>query len=194
MRGEFMDVTKAIHSRRSVGKVKDKIPDKEIINTILEAGRWAPNHFRTQPWRYIVLAGDGRQTLADAYTEVDLHEQEYSDEEKVGIREKSRRKAFRAPVIIVLIVEPKNLPQVEFIEEIEACACATQNMLLTIHDLGLGAIWRTGKSCYHKLMKEKFQVSNQGMVTGFLYVGYPDVEPKQPPKKQLDDFVTWITE
>ena len=45
-----MDVFTAIRERRSIGKVKsDPIPE-EVIQKVIEAGIWAPTHFRTEPW------------------------------------------------------------------------------------------------------------------------------------------------
>ncbi|MBW7457383.1 nitroreductase family protein, partial [Paenibacillus sepulcri] len=62
-----MDIIEAIHTRRSIGRVKEDPIAKEQIETILEAGIWAPNHRLTQPWRFFVMSGDGRNRLGDAY-------------------------------------------------------------------------------------------------------------------------------
>lgn len=65
-----MDVIEAIHTRRSIGKVKqDKIP-VETIEQILEAGVWAPNHRHTEPWKFFVLRGKGREQLGQALADI----------------------------------------------------------------------------------------------------------------------------
>ena len=50
-----MEVFEAIKNRRSIRKYQEKdIPD-EIIDKILEAGRWAPSGFNYQPWKFAVI-------------------------------------------------------------------------------------------------------------------------------------------
>lgn len=181
----------AIKNRRSIGKVTAVQPEREKIEQILEAGLWAPNHHRTEPWRFIVLEGEGRERLAQALAAFEADEHRGEEEERKQAIEKGRRKAYRAPYVIVVICEPKEADHVEWIEEIAACACAAQNMLLAAHSLGLGAMWRTGKAAYHERVKEAFNVSDNGAIVGFIYVGYPDVEPKNVKRMPLEDKVEW---
>ena len=50
-----MEVFEAIKNRRSVRKYKaEPIPD-ELIEKILEAGRWAPTGGNLQPWKFIIV-------------------------------------------------------------------------------------------------------------------------------------------
>ena len=62
-----MDVMTAIKTRRSIGKVKSDPVPKEMIETILEAGTWAPCHHQTEPWRFFVLTGDARNGLGNTF-------------------------------------------------------------------------------------------------------------------------------
>ena len=49
------DIIDVITSRKSIRRYKpDPIPD-EMIDKILEAGRWAPTGENYQPWRLIVI-------------------------------------------------------------------------------------------------------------------------------------------
>lgn len=190
-----MDVIQAIRTRRSVSKVKDIVPEKDKIEHILESARWAPNHYKTAPWRFTVLLGDGRNRLGQAYGKINVEKLASPTEtERQVAYEKGISKAKRAPIIIVVMVEPDSQEKVKWVEEVAATACAVQNMMLTAHALGLGSIWRTGEPSYHTIMKEAFGVSDQGLVFGFLYIGYPVTEPAAPVKKPYQDFTTWITE
>ncbi|WP_085523350.1 nitroreductase family protein [Tuberibacillus sp. Marseille-P3662] len=187
-----MDVNEAIKTRRSVRKVSDKVPDRETINSILESGRWAPNHFKTEPYHFEVLIGEGRQKLGNVYGNINIEQlQNPTDQTKEQVYGRGMEKAYRAPVVIVVKVEPSDREQVVFLEEIASTSCAVQNMLLTIHNLGLGAIWRTGQPSYHEKMKEAFNVSENGLVLGYIYLGYPVDESDPPKKRSLNDVVTW---
>lgn len=191
-----MEVIEAIRTRRSVGQLKDTVPDQEIIGQMLESARWAPNHYKTEPWRFTVLTGEGRsKKLGEAYAKITLEKHESpTEEESRSAYERGVKKAKRAPVVIVVSVEPDSKDKVEWVEELAATSCAVQNMMLAAHSLGLGTKWRTGKPVYHPFMKEAFDVSSEGVVAGLLYVGYPEIVPNAPEKKAVHEFTTWIGE
>jgi nitroreductase len=61
------------------------------------------------------------------------------------------------------------LPEVE---EIEAVACAVQNMFLTVTANGLGSYWTTAGITYFKEAKEYFGLGDNDRLLGFFYLGY----------------------
>ncbi|WP_449539111.1 nitroreductase family protein [Ferdinandcohnia sp. Marseille-Q9671] len=183
-----MDVHDAIRARRSFGLVKSDEVEESIIKQILEAGTWAPSHFRTEPWRFFVLQGEGRRRLGDVLLKIAKNSGE-TDEKKL---EKVQSKPFRAPVIITVAVEPSENPKVIEIEEFGAVYACIQNMLLEAHSLGLAGFWRTGKPTYDPLMKEFFGLSEKGEVLGFLYFGYPSRTFPTGKRKPFETVTTWI--
>lgn len=190
-----MDVLEAIKTRRSIGKVKDVPVPFDWIEKILEAGTYAPNHYRTEPWRFFVINGDSRKRLGAVLEEIVRIDQAGLDTEEVDRKaEKARNSPLRAPVIIAVGVEPGNKKNVIIKEEYAAVCCAIQNMLLTAHSMGLGAIWRTGASIYHEKVKEFFGLTAEGEMVGFIYLGYPDLSPKPVKKTGYKDFTTWMNE
>ncbi|MBB3108928.1 nitroreductase [Paenibacillus phyllosphaerae] len=188
-----MELFEAIRSRRSIGKVKQEPIAKETIERILEAGVWAPNHRMTQPWQFFVMTGEGRSRLGDAYARIALAgEAEPSSPESQEKAENARKKAFRSPVIIGVAVTPVDRPGVIEIEEYGAVFAAIQNMLLAIHGLGLGAVWRTGEPAYHPLMNEAFELRPVDRVLGLLYIGEPDMTPPGPRREEASAKTVWI--
>ncbi|MCM3718960.1 nitroreductase family protein [Fictibacillus phosphorivorans] len=188
-----MDLTEAIKTRRSIGKVKDDPVSSDAIKKILEAGTYAPNHYRTEPWRFFVLIGDSRKKLGGVLEDiarlenVDLVPDEWNKK-----AEKARNNPLRAPVIIAVGVEPGDKKNVMIKEEYAAVCSAIQNMLLTAHALGLGAIWRTGGAAYHEKVKEFFGLTPKGEMAGFIYIGYPDLTPKAVKKTDFEDYTVWM--
>lgn len=180
-----MNISEAIRTRRSIGKVKeDEIP-QEKIEQILEAGTWAPNHRLTEPWKFFVLRGKGRELLGRALGEIDIQGLDDPDGSEAQKKlESGVSKALRAPVIITVAVTPSDAKGVIELEEYGAVFAAIQNMLLEIHALGLGAVWRTGAPCYHPIMNEAFGLGSQDKVLGFIYLGIP--EPKEFNSKRTD--------
>lgn len=65
-----MDALEALRTRRSIGRVKDREVPKELIEKIIEAATWAPNHVKTEPWRFFVLTGDGRKRLGETLAQI----------------------------------------------------------------------------------------------------------------------------
>ncbi|NDE77039.1 MAG: nitroreductase, partial [Proteobacteria bacterium] len=53
-------VLDALSTRRSIGRLKPDCPDRHLIERVIQAATFAPNHRHTQPWRFLVLAGDAR--------------------------------------------------------------------------------------------------------------------------------------
>ena len=184
-------VLAAIRQRRSIGRVTDEVPPRELIERILEAGRWAPTHHQTEPWRFFVLQGAAREALGTVMGEVAAVG--ISDvEERRAAAARAAAKPLRAPCVIAVAVEPADAPNVFEVEEIAAVAAATQNMLLAAHALGLAAMWRTGEVAYAPEIREFFGLSERATVLGFVYVGFAAMAPPVRNRVPLDSVVTWL--
>lgn len=166
-------------------------PSREQIETILDAGTWAPSHHVTNPWRFVVIAGDERQRLGELMAESKLVRMRDAGRPIDGEAEILVRKAFRSPVIIVVCVEPAEGPKIVEIEEIEAGAAAAQNMLLAAHALGLAAIWRTGDPAYDPAVREYLGLDPDGHVIGFIYLGYPAMAKERVNHVSFTNVTSW---
>ncbi len=173
---ETLDV---IHQRRSIGKMLPDRPPRELIEQILDAATWAPCHHVTDPWRFVVLAGSAREELGAIMARSKAQGRDLTDETVRAAVERERAKPLRAPVIIVVGIEPSNHPKAIEIEEIAAGAAAIQNMLLAAHSLGLATIWRTGAPAYDPAVKSWLGFSPVAHILGLIYVGYPAAAPRR---------------
>jgi nitroreductase len=166
---------------------------EEMIRAILESAVHAPNHKITEPWHFHVFAGKGRGELARARAEMARLQAgaEGEDAEMAAGRiSRERKKAFRAPVIIT-VISKAGRDEVETLENYAACAAAVQNMQLTAHSLGLGAIWRTGPVAYHEHTRSFFGLESGDRIVAFLYVGYPDMGERPRRRKPAAEKTTW---
>ena len=188
-----MEVNQAIETRRSVGQVKQDPVPREIVEKILESAVHAPNHRLTEPWRFHVFTGKGRGELARARAEVARIQAEAEGEEEefaAGRISRERKKAFRAPVVIV-VISKGGRDEVETLENYAACAAAVQNMQLTAHSLGLATIWRTGHVAYHPYMREFFGLEDGDKIVAHLYLGYPDVTERSRRREPASTRTVW---
>src|SRR5688572_33033038 len=109
-----MDVLEAIRTRRTAGKIRADVPPREVIEELLEAATWAPNHRLNEPWRFFVLAGDARSRFgelmaADACAELD----DPSGPMARDVVESQLKKANRSPVIIAVACDPPSSAKID---------------------------------------------------------------------------------
>src|SRR5687767_14020476 len=147
-----------IEDRRSIGKFHPEQPPRELIEQVLEAATWAPNHRLTEPWRFFVLTGDARRRLGEVMGRAHVASLGDSPKDPDVEFEKVAVKPLRAPVMIAVAVEPVVDPTVVEIEEVCAGAAAVQNVLLAAHALGLAAMWRTGDAGFDPAVKAFFDL------------------------------------
>ena len=120
-----------------------KIP-AEIIWQALENANRAPTHKLTEPWRFIVFAGQGLQKLVTF--QAALYKKR-SDKFKQDKYEKLLSNPLKCSHVIAVGMKRSN--KVPEIEEIESVACAVQNIYLTITVYGLGGYFSTGGITYY---------------------------------------------
>ncbi|QAY67053.1 nitroreductase family protein [Paenibacillus protaetiae] len=188
-----MELYEAIRTRRSLGRVKkDEVP-RELIERALEAASWAPSHHNTQPWKFIVMTGEGRSKLGEGYALTAAPGFEgLSSEEREEKLAKERAKAFRSPVVIAAVCSPSGDKRALLVEEVAASHAAVQNLLLALHAEGLAAIWRSGEPMYNPLMKQPFGLDEQEQLVGLIYAGYPDITPPSIPRTPISEKTVWI--
>ena len=92
--------------------------------------------------------------------------------------------------MIVAVWEPQANNKVPELEQILAVGAGVQNMQLAISALGYGSVWRTGEMAEAPLVKEAFNIGENGHIVAFLYVGTPEKTPTKP-EVAIDDYVNY---
>jgi nitroreductase len=188
-----MSVFEIIERRRSIGKVTNQSPTREQIEHILHAATHAPNHRKVEPWRFFVLAGQARQELGEILgSSLRARLEDTTSEKAQAILAKERSKPLRAPVLIVVAALHATQPNVLDIENIEAAAAATENMLLTIEEMGLAAQWRTGDAAYDPHVKQWLGLAQEDTIVAFLYTGYPAMSTDERHPIPINEKTTWL--
>lgn len=132
-------------SRRSVFPDQyesGKPVEDAIINEILLNASWAPNHGRTEPWQFTVFSGDGLHKLAEFQSS--LYKEIAGENFKEATYIKLQQTPLKASHIIAIGMKRSSLKNIPEIEDIEAVACAVQNIYLSVTAYGLGGYWTTG--------------------------------------------------
>jgi nitroreductase len=188
-----MDVLEAIRTRRTVGKIRPELPPREVIEELLEAATWAPNHRLNEPWRFIVVAGEARERFGRVMADDACQELDDPRGEKArSIIESQIKKATRSPVVIVVACDPATSPKIDPIEDVAAVACGIQNLMLAAHARGLATKWSSGKACYSPALKHLFNLTPEHQILGYIYLGYPDEDSKPSARTPHAEKTTWL--
>lgn len=167
-----MELVELIKSRRSIGVLDEKDVPDEVVKELLDIAVWAPNHKKTEPWKFRVIKGEGRVKLGEEMARITKEKSTgLSEEEAKQKIEKAAKGPLRAPVIIALAVSPSG--KVPEIEEIAACGCVLQNFLLAATEKGLATIVRTGDIAHEPELRPYLKLEENDKIIGLIYLGYP---------------------
>jgi nitroreductase len=182
-------------TRRSVFpdqfKAGEKIDDV-IIKEILTNALWAPNHGQSEPWKFVVFTGAGLKKFATFQSE--LYKEEAGDSFVEAKYIKLQQQPLKASHIIALCMKRTQKKTIPEIEDIEAVACAVQNIYLSVAAYGLGGYWTTGGVTYSDKAKDFFDLSNEDKLLGFFYVGQVAIPSPAAKRMRFDEKVTWIAD
>ena len=64
------------------------------------------------------------------------------------------------------------------VEEVAAASAAIQNLLLAATAHGVASFWSTGGLTHHPALKQEFNLGEEDIILGIIYLGYSD-EPLQ---------------
>lgn len=116
-------------------------PDKpvpvDVVRHLCTLATWAPNHKRTEPWRFASCTGQARARLGEAFAADLVASGRPADDPKVA---KTRTKYLRAPVALVVGSAFHEDP-FRRIEDRDAVAAGIQNLLLGATAYGLASYW-----------------------------------------------------
>jgi nitroreductase len=113
-------VIEAIRTRRSVRQFTRETVLDDALNQILESAVWAPSGKNNQPWKFAVIQDPVLKESLAALTH-------------------SGSIIRGAPVCIGVFLDHSRV--YDRTKDVQAIGACIQNMLLTIHTLGLGGVW-----------------------------------------------------
>jgi len=168
-----------------------KIPD-EIVQQILINATWAPNHGKTEPWFFKVFTGAGLQTFANLQST--LYKESAADKFKEDKFLKLQQTPLLASHIISIGMKRTTTKQIPEIEDIEAVACAVQNIYLSAAAYGLGGYWTTGGVTYLEKAQHHFGLGEPDKLLGFFYLAYIAIPSPAANRSPIEDKVSWVFE
>ena len=177
-------VSEVIAARRTVlpKRLVSPGPDDRQWAALLQAAAAAPDHDQIQPWRLIRIGTDQREALGALFAQA-LHERDpKASPEQL---EQARDKAFRAPCLMLLVVDGgKGSPAIDMHERVLSAGCAVQNMLLLATAMGLGSALTSGKALKSPALRQGLRLLETEHAVCFISLG--TVNQHKPGKSRPD--------
>ncbi|MBB5034606.1 nitroreductase family protein [Prosthecobacter vanneervenii] len=146
--------------------------ERALLTQILEDATWAPTHGLTEPWKFIVHQGAARQRLAETMQRV-YRDTTPAHEFREDKMKKMSENPLLAPVIIACVMERRGGAKIPEIEEIEAVACALQNLQLSATAAGLGCYWSSPPLLGTREFADWLGIGSEDKCVGLIYLGWP---------------------
>ncbi|MFC1861058.1 nitroreductase family protein [Chloroflexota bacterium] len=198
-----------ITGRRSIRNFKKKKVKDEDILLALEAATFAPSPFNCQPWKFLVIKNDQLKKQMAQVIKNKLNKAliKIGEDDDVDILENySQFFAFfeKAPIAVGIICRTISHPIIGFLErtgvsskelvdtshsEIQSTAAAVQNMLLRLHEMGLGACWMTNPLIATKELESLLEVKRPWHLIGVIPIGLSASVPPLPRRKAVSSIV-----
>jgi nitroreductase len=167
---DFPELVRSRRTHKSFGP--EPVPD-EVLDELLELARWAPNHHRTNPWRFRVVGPETLARLKDA----------------AGPAEAPKLDRTRTLVVASCVLSG-DLQQDE--EDICATAAAISIVLLAAHARGLAGYWRTPRILRTKAGREAVGLPAGERFLGLIHLGPPRADPPVPERAPLSAYRTYL--
>ena len=179
----------AIRHRRTAGKFREDTPPRELIDQMLDAAVWAPNHRMTQPWRFYVLGPESRRELGLALGTRKARKVQ-DPEAAEALRQRVAAEHAALPLIIAVAVVQDENPEIRE-EDYAAGMMAVQNIMLAAVALGLGTHIKTGAVMKDPAARAAIGVADGERVIATVNVGEPAAVPPPRERRPAVSLTTW---
>lgn len=186
-------VNHIIRSRRSLflPQMSGASVENSIIKEILKNAHAAPTHKLTAPWHFKVYDKKSMPLLTEKMIEI---VQQYEPASAVAKTIKIRSFPEKLSHIIAICMKRDEKERLPEIEEIEAVACAVQNIYLSLQAYQLIGYWSTGNGTYTPEMKDFLGLGEKDKCLGFFFIGVPlpKINAPMPKKPDAETRIEWI--
>lgn len=194
-----MDAIVAILTRRSTRRFDNKIPDKELIQKVVNAGRYAPSGANSQTSHFIVITNkEVLKEIAELVQE-EFAKMEISEDMYVSLKGSinASKKGdyvfhYNAPVLIVTANKKG------YGNAVADSSCALENMMIAANAFDLGSCWINQLHWLDdneriRTFLEGYGLRKDETITGGLALGVSENGlPNRKPLDRKGNVVTWV--
>jgi len=168
-----MEIAEAIKQRRTIHIFSKRKVPKEIIERSIVAANHAPSHRRTFPWRFTSLGMKKRELLYQLQLSLKFGNKPMEECNYKKIKDKVLN-----PSHLIVATQLCTDNKVQKLEDYAACACAIQNLSLSLVSDGVGCKWSTGQITKDLNTYQIAEIDpNKEEIIGFIWIGYGNEPP-----------------
>jgi nitroreductase len=172
-----LDIFEAIKERRSIRSFTTEAVSDEAVKQLIDAVRYAPSAGNTQPLELVVVTD---QKIKQLLTLAALNQMYIQ----------------KASVVFVVCADVTRSrmhygSRGEKLYSIQDTAAATENILLTAHELGLATCWIGAFN--EEAVADAINAPKNTRPVAIIPVGHPAEKPVAPKRRATDDFVHYET-
>jgi nitroreductase len=187
-----MDALTLIRTRHSTRKFLQRPVEKEKLEQVIEAGRFAPSGGNNQTTHFIVIQDKAvlaelARIAREEFAKMELEPDTYASLAKSIKLSKKGTYVFHynAPVLIL------TANRIGYGNNMADCSCAVENMMLMANALNLGSCWINQINWLNENPAMVTYLKSLGMMDGeTVYVsmalGYPDSEDGLPFRRVVE--------
>ena len=180
---DLREFARVLRGRRTIDQFLQTPVPVELVREALEVATWAPNHYVSEPWRFIL---PGKETVGRI---VDLCAEIVEADKGPELGEHKRNTWSEKPgwLIVTCAHSDDDLREKE---DYAACCAAVQNFMLYLWKAGVGSKWTTGPITRDARFFDIIGVDDkEAFVVGMLWFGYAKITPTQS-RVPLDEVLT----
>lgn len=192
----------AIYDRRSIRKFSSRPIDERDLLELMDSAAKAPSSKNSQPWKYVIVTGNSKNEMLDAYRRGLAREAARDDcppqwKQYLAAAAHTGDIMEQAPVT-VLAVNPlgRGMDAPQTLEErvleicsIQSISASIQNLLLAATDKGIGSLWIC--DIYFAYPELSVWLGEEGQLVAAVALGYPEESPAPRPRKPLEEILRW---
>jgi nitroreductase len=195
----IMDAIVAILTRRSTRRFDNKIPNKELIQKVVNAGRYAPSGANSQTSHFLVITNKEVLKEIAELVQGEFAKMEISEDMYVSLKGyiNASKKGdyvfhYNAPVLIVTANKKG------YGNAIADSSCALENMMIAANAFDLGSCWINQLHWLDdneriRAFLEGYGLKKDETITGGLALGFSENGlPNRKPLDRKGNVVTWV--
>lgn len=166
-------------------------PERAEVEDILRLAMRVPDHGKIAPWRFVVYAGDIRQSIGESLLTMALESNPSLSAEMIAVE---RARFTRAPVVIGVISTAGPHVKVPEWEQVMSAGALCLNVIFAANAKGYVANWLTEWYAFDERVFPLLGVREGEKVAGFIHIGSSDFPATERPRPELSEKVTWLGE
>jgi nitroreductase len=186
MNSDYQTLSRIIRHRRSVYPqqvVPGTIPE-ELVDGLISNACWAPNHKKTEPWRFVRIRGEKLKDLSAFLS--DFYRENTPAEKFSELKwKKAGERPLQSAYVLALCLERSPGELIPAWEETAALACAVQNLWLACSALGIGAYWSTPEAI--RSLGRLFDPTGKEECLGLFYMGWAPAEVPDSSRRPVEE-------